>query len=202
MSHVKNIAALGSLLLLLAGCGSPSQQEPETGSHRQSASTTAQRSSSSSNSSSSQATSSKKVSASSSSQAKTATFSQQQFTINHVTFKLTGEKVTASATANRNLFVLYYTVTNHQAKEIIPADIWQAAVSATQNGKKLGTGNLAFTTSQTTDNNKLNRTVMPVKAGKTVTGLATFEPKTTQPVTITFKDTHHQVVHVSHYPLN
>ncbi|WP_203641675.1 DUF5067 domain-containing protein [Levilactobacillus andaensis] len=198
MSHVKNLAALGSLLLLLAGCGSPSQQEPETNSHSQQSSATAK----SSRSSSSQATSSKKVSASSSSQAKTATFDHQQFTIDHVTFKLTGEKVTASATANRNLFVLYYTVTNHQTKEIIPADIWQGAVSATQNGKKLGTGNLAFTTSQTTDNNKLNRTVMPVKAGKSVTGLATFEPKTTQPVTVTFKDTHHQVIHVSRYPLN
>lgn len=195
MSHVKNLVALGSLLLLLAGCGSPSQQEPETNSHSQQSSATAKRSSSSQSSSS-------KVSSSSVSQAKTATFSNQQFTINHVTFKLTGEKVTASATANRNLFVLYYTVTNNQAKEIIPADIWQGAVSATQNGKKLGTGNLAFTTSQTTDNNKLNRTVMPVKAGKSVTGLATFEPKTTQPVTVTFKDTHHQVVHVSRYPLN
>ncbi|MFC6261567.1 DUF5067 domain-containing protein [Levilactobacillus fujinensis] len=196
MSHVKNLAALGSLLLLLAGCGSPSQQEPETSSHQQSSSTAK-----SSRSSSSQATSSKS-STNTSSQAKTAAFSHQQFTINHVTFKLTGEKVTASATANRNLFVLYYTVTNNQTKEIIPADIWQAAVSATQNGKTLGTGNLAFTTSQTTDNNKLNRTVMPVKAGKSVTGLATFEPKTMQAVTVTFKDTHHQIVHVSHYPLN
>lgn len=198
MSHVKNLAALGSLLLLLAGCGAPSQQEPETNSHSQQSSSTTKRS----RSSSSQAAFSSKVSSSSASQAKTATFSHQQFTINHVTFKLTGEKITASATANRNLFVLYYTVTNHQAKEIVPADIWQAAVSATQNGKQLGTGNLAFTTSQTTDNNKLNRTVMPVKAGKSVTGLATFEPKTMQPVTVTFKDTNHQVVHVSRYPLN
>jgi len=198
MSHVKNLAALGSLLLLLAGCGAPSQQEPETNSHSQQSSSTTKRS----RSSSSQAASSSKVSSSSASQAKTATFSHQQFTTNHVTFKLTGEKITASATANRNLFVLYYTVTNHQTRSIVPSDIWQAAVSARQAGKSLGTGNLAVTPSQTQDNNKLNNTVMPLKPGQSSQGLATFEPKGSGSVTVTYQDTHHQTIHQSHYSLN
>lgn len=139
----------------------------------------------------------------SSSKAKpTATYSQQTFTISNVVFQITGMKVTASATANRQLFVLYYTVTNHQSKSIVPNDIWQDAVSAQQSGKNLGTGNLAFTTSQTQDNNKLNRTVMPLKAGQSEQGLATFEPKGSAAITVTYKDTHHRSIHQSHYSIN
>ncbi|WP_125583369.1 DUF5067 domain-containing protein [Levilactobacillus cerevisiae] len=196
MSHVKSLVVLGSLLLL-TGCGATNKSAAKTPSSQQEPAS----------SKSSQATSSSKTqqssrASSSSSVAKTATFSNQTFTINHVAFKLTGSKVTASATANRNLFVIYYTVTNNQGKSIIPSDLWQSAVSASQNGKKLGTGNLAFTTSQTTDNNKLNRTVMPVNAGKSTTGLAMFEPKGTQNITVTFKDTNGQTVHTSTYPLS
>lgn len=196
MSHIKLLAVLGSMLLL-TGCGAgqqsaakkpSSQQEPTSQKSRQSATT------------SSRTNTSQPSAASHSAVTKTATFSDQTFTINHVAFKLTGSKITASATANRNLFVIYYTVTNHQTTSIIPSDLWQAAVSATQNGHQLTTGNLAFTTSQTDDNNKLNRTVMPVGAGKSVTGLATFEPKGTQTITVTFKDTHGQTIHQSHYP--
>ncbi|WP_367295211.1 DUF5067 domain-containing protein [Levilactobacillus yonginensis] len=195
MSHVKFITVIGSLLLL-AGCGTvnksgatkpSSQQEPAT-SKRSGQSHKA-------NNHSSSATSSH-------TQAKTAIFANQTFTIKDVAFKLTANKITASATANRNLFVLYYTVTNNGTRDVVPSDLWQSAVSATQNGKKLGTGNLAFTTSQTQDNNKLNRTVMPVKPGQTVTGLATFEPKGNQTITVIFRDTHNQTVHQSTYPLN
>lgn len=200
MSHVKSLVILGSLLLL-SGCGAGSQSAAKTPSSQQEPASSSSQSQSS-NTSTRQQSQASQSSSSQASRAKTATFSQQQFTIKHVTFKLTGSKVTASATANRSLFVLYYTVTNHQSRSIIPSDLWQSAVSATQNGKKLGTGNLAFTTSQTQDNNKLNRTVMPVKAGKSVTGLATFEPKSTQPITVTFKDTNGQTVHQSHYSLN
>ena len=188
LSH--KIVLLGTLLLL-TGCGQKqlsSQQEPghQTATSRSGQTTSSQAASHSS---------------SAASQAPTATFKQQRFTIKDVTFNLTGSKVTASSTANRNLFVLYYSVTNHQAKSIIPNDIWQSAVSAQQSGHQLQTGNLAFTTNQTQDNNKLNRTVMDVAPGKTVTGLAIFEPKNSQPITVTFKDTHHQIIHQSHYPL-
>jgi len=195
MSHIKLIAVLGSVLLL-AGCGAgnksaaktpSSQQEPASSRSSQSAAPSSHAKSSASSSHST-------------SVAKTATFSNQTFTIKNVAFKLTGSKITASATANRNLFVIYYTVTNHQSTPIIPSDLWQAAVSATQDGHKLGTGNLAFTTSQTSDNNKLNRTVMPVKAGHSVTGLAMFEPKGSQTIMVTFADTHGQTVHTSTYP--
>ncbi|WP_204120902.1 DUF5067 domain-containing protein [Levilactobacillus sp. 244-2] len=198
MSHVKLIAVLGSVLLL-AGCGAGNKSAAKTPSSQQEPASS--RSNQSSSVQSSHAKSS--VSASSAaSVAKTATFSNQTFTIKNVAFKLTGSKITASATANRNLFVIYYTVTNHQNTSIIPSDLWQDAVSATQNGHKLGTGNLAFTTSQTSDNNKLNRTVMPVKAGQSVSGLAMFEPKGSQNITVTFKDTHGQTVHTSTYPVN
>ncbi|WP_225428387.1 DUF5067 domain-containing protein [Levilactobacillus yonginensis] len=196
MSHVKFITAISSLLLL-AGCGTvnksgatkpSSQQEPATSKRNDQSHKTS--------------TSHTSSSASSHTQAKTATFANQTFTIKDVAFKITADKITTSATANRNLFVLYYTVTNNGTRDVVPSDLWQSAVSATQNGKKLGTGNLAFTTSQTQDNNKLNRTVMPVKPGKTVTGLATFEPKGNQTITVIFKDTHNQTVHQSTYPLN
>ncbi|AYM03701.1 DUF5067 domain-containing protein [Levilactobacillus yiduensis] len=189
MSHLKLLAVLGSLLIL-GGCGATkqpsSQQEP-----RQSSSTVV---------SSSQ--SKQRASSSSQKQASSTTFHNQTLTVDHTTFKLTGTKVTASATANRNLFVLYYTFTNHQSKAVVPIDLWQTAVSATQSGKTLTTGNLAFTTSQTSDNNKLNRTVMPVKAGQTISGLATFEPKSSQPVTVIFKDTTSKIIHQSRYSLD
>lgn len=188
MHQSLKIGTVLGLLLLLTGCGASNQKaQPASSSHH--ASQTTKKVSRSSQSSSSL------------SQAKTATFANQQFTIDHVTYKLTGTEVTGSATANRNLFVIYYTVTNQQSKAIVPSDLWESAVSATQNGKSLTTGNLAFTTSQTKDNNLLNHTVMPVKAGKSVNGLSTFEPKNTDPVTVTFKDTHGQVVHTSHYDL-
>ncbi|MFC6274883.1 DUF5067 domain-containing protein [Levilactobacillus tangyuanensis] len=178
--YLLSILSLG----LLAGCAN---QSP--------AKTTSSQSSSSSRS--------RVTSSSSSAQVKpTATFSNQTFTISRVAYRITGEKVTASATANRQLFVLYYTVTNHQTRSIVPSDIWQAAVSARQAGKSLGTGNLAFTTSQTQDNNKLNNTVMPLKPGQSSQGLATFEPKGSGSVTVTYQDTHHQTIHQSHYSLN
>ncbi|KRK37534.1 DUF5067 domain-containing protein [Levilactobacillus parabrevis] len=182
-----------SLLLLLAGCGATGTKNAQSSSsHR--TSQTAQSSHSQHTHSSS--------STSQSSQAKTATFANSQFTIDHVTYNLTGTDVTASATANRNLFVIYYTVTNQQSKAIVPSDLWESSVTAKQDGKKLGTGNLAFTTSQTKDNDLLNNTVMPVKPGKTAKGLAMFEPKNTDPVSVTFSDTHGQVVHTSQYNLN
>jgi len=182
-----------SLLLLLAGCGATGTKNAQSSSsHR--TSQTAQSSHSQHTHSSS--------STSQSSQAKTATFANSQFTIDHVTYDLTGTDVTASATANRNLFVIYYTVTNQQSKAIVPSDLWESSVTAKQDGKKLGTGNLAFTTSQTKDNDLLNNTVMPVKPGKTAKGLAMFEPKNTDPVSVTFSDTHGQVVHTSQYNLN
>ncbi|WP_395321175.1 DUF5067 domain-containing protein [Levilactobacillus parabrevis] len=182
-----------SLLLLLAGCGATGTKNAQSSSsHR--TSQTAQSSHSQRTHSSS--------STSQSSQAKTATFANSQFTIDHVTYDLTGTDVTASATANRNLFVIYYTVTNQQSKAIVPSDLWESSVTAKQDGKKLGTGNLAFTTSQTKDNDLLNNTVMPVKPGKTAKGLAMFEPKNTDPVSVTFSDTHGQVVHTSQYNLN
>ncbi|TGD19561.1 DUF5067 domain-containing protein [Levilactobacillus suantsaiihabitans] len=189
MSRVKLLAVLGSLLLL-GGCGAAqkqpsSQQEPA----RHHSSSVAVSHASQSQHASSQS-------------APTATFRNQTFTIDQTTFKLTGSEVTASATANRQLFVLYYTFTNHQNKAVVPVDLWQSAVSATQSGKKLTTGNLSFTTSQTSDNNKLNRTVMPVKAGQTIHGLATFEPKSTKPVTVIFQDTHSHTIHQSHYSLS
>lgn len=182
-----------SLLLLLAGCGATGTKNAQSSSsHR--TSQTAQSSHSQHTHSSS--------STSQSSQAKTATFANSQFTIDHVTYNLTGTDVTASATANRNLFVIYYTVTNQQSKAIVPSDLWESSVTAKQDGKKLGTGNLAFTTSQTKDNDLLNNTVMPVKPGKTAKGLAMFEPKNTDPVSVTFSDIHGQVVHTSQYNLN
>ncbi|WP_203640074.1 DUF5067 domain-containing protein [Levilactobacillus wangkuiensis] len=199
MSHVKLIAVLGSVLLL-AGCGAGNKSAAKTPSSQQEPASSRSRQSSSAQSSHTKSSAS--ASSSTASVTKTATFSNQTFTIKNVAFKLTGSKITASATANRNLFVLYYTVTNHQNTSIIPSDLWQAAVSATQNDHKLGTGNLAFTTSQTSDNNKLNRTVMPVKAGQSVSGLAMFEPKGSQTITVTFKDTHGQTVHTSTYPAN
>lgn len=189
MHQSLKIGTVLSLLLLLTGCGATTQKHAASSSSSHAAQTSKKASSS-------------RQSSSSLSQAKTATFQHNQFTIDHVTYQLTGTEVTASSTANRNLFVIYYTVTNHQSKAIVPSDLWTGAVSATQNGKTLGTGNLAFTTSQTKDNNLLNHTVMPVKAGKSVNGLATFEPKNSDPVTVTFKDTHNQVVHTSHYTLD
>lgn len=182
-----------SLLLLLAGCGATGTKNAQSSSSR--------RTSQTAQSSHSQRTHSSS-STSQSSQAKTATFANSQFTIDHVTYELTGTDVTASATANRNLFVIYYTVTNQQSKAIVPSDLWESSVTAKQDGKKLGTGNLAFTTSQTKDNDLLNNTVMPVKPGKTAKGLAMFEPKNTDPVSVTFSDTHGQVVHTSQYNLN
>ncbi|MCT4488331.1 DUF5067 domain-containing protein [Levilactobacillus parabrevis] len=182
-----------SLLLLLAGCGATGTKNAQSSSSR--------RTSQTAQSSHSQRTHSSS-STSQSSQAKTATFANSQFTIDHVTYDLTGTDVTASATANRNLFVIYYTVTNQQSKAIVPSDLWESSVTAKQDGKKLGTGNLAFTTSQTKDNDLLNNTVMPVKPGKTAKGLAMFEPKNTDPVSVTFSDTHGQVVHTSQYNLN
>lgn len=99
----RKIILLGTLFLL-TGCGQKqlsSQQEPghQTATSRSSQTTSSQAASHSS---------------SAASQAPTATFKQQRFTIKDVTFSLTGSKVTASSTANRNLFVLYYSVTNHQ----------------------------------------------------------------------------------------
>ncbi|NLR08774.1 MULTISPECIES: DUF5067 domain-containing protein [Lactobacillaceae] len=186
MHQSLKIGTVLGLLLLLSGCGASTSKTPSSSSSHAAQTSKKTRSSSQS----------------SLSQAKTATFTNQQFTIDHVTYKLTGTAVTGSSTANRNLFVLYYTVTNRQSKAIVPSDLWGSAVSAKQNGKPLGTGNLAFTTSQTKDNNLLNHTVMPVKAGKSVDGLATFEPKNTNPVTVTFKDTHGQVIHTSRYTLS
>lgn len=182
-----------SLLLLLAGCGASGTKNTQSSSSSRTNQTTKSSHSQRTHSSSS---------SSQSSQAKTATFANSQFTIDHVTYDLTGTNVTASATANRNLFVIYYTVTNRQSKAIVPSDLWESSVSAKQDGKKLSTGNLAFTTSQTKDNNLLNNTVMPVKAGKTAKGLAMFEPKNSDPVSVTFSDTHGQVIHTSHYNLN
>lgn len=180
------VLALGTLTLLV-GCG-----QTTTTTHQKSSSTQ----------SSQKMVSHAKQSASSSSQPVTATFKNQVFTSQHVTFKLTGQQVTASSTANRQLFVLYYTVTNEQGKSIVPSDLWEAAVSATQDGHTLTTGNLAFTTDQTQDNNRLNRTVMPLDPGKSVTGLATFEPKNQDPITVTFKDSNGHTVHQSRYPMS
>jgi len=185
-----------SLLLLLAGCGASGAKNTQSSNSSRTSQTTKSSHSQRTHSSSSVSSSSQ------SSQAKTATFANSQFTIDHVTYNLTGTDVTASATANRNLFVIYYTVTNQQSKAIVPSDLWESSVSAKQDGKKLGTGNLAFTTSQTKDNDLLNNTVMPVKPGKTAKGLAMFEPKNADPVSVTFSDTHGQVVHTSQYNLN
>lgn len=182
-----------SLLLLLAGCGATGTKNAQSSSSHRTSQTAQSNHSQHTHSSSS---------TSQSSQAKTATFANSQFTIDHVTYDLTGTDVTDSATANRNLFVIYYTVTNQQSKAIVPSDLWESSVTAKQDGKKLGTGNLAFTTSQTKDNDLLNNTVMPVKPGKTAKGLAMFEPKNTDPVSVTFSDTHGQVVHTSQYNLN
>lgn len=190
MSHLKLLAVLSSLLIL-GGCTTTKQPSSQQEPRRQSSSTVI---------SSSQ--SKQRAASSSQKQASSTTFHGQTLTIDHATFKLTGSKVTASATANRNLFVLYYTFTNHQNKPVVPVDLWQTAVSATQSGKTLTTGNLAFTTSQTSDNNKLNRTVMPVKVGQTISGLATFEPKSSQPVTVIFKDTNSKIIHQSRYSLD
>lgn len=184
MQQTLKIGTVLSLLLLLTGCGARTHQATR---HQQTSQSAKSLSSSSHSSSRTLA--------------KTATFANSQFTIDHVSYKLTGTKLTASATANRNLFVIYYTVTNQQSKAIVPSDLWESSVSAKQDNKSLGTGNLAFTTDQTKDNNLLNNTVMPVKAGKTVTGLATFEPKNLDPITVTFKDTHGQLIHTSHYNL-
>lgn len=194
MNQSLKIGTALSLLLLLSGCGASNQKAAQSSGSRH----TSQTAKKISNTNRSR----RRQSSHSQSQAKTATFANSQFTINQVTYKLTGTEVTASATANRNLFVIYYTVSNQQSKAIVPADLWESSVSAKQDGKTLGTGNLAFTTDQTKDNNLLNHTVMPVKAGKSVTGLATFEPKNLDPVTVSFRDTHGQLIHTSHYDLN
>ncbi|WP_261811037.1 DUF5067 domain-containing protein [Levilactobacillus humaensis] len=186
MKHfITSVLALGTLTLLV-GCGQ----------------TTTTNQKSSQTQTSKKAVSHAKPTSSSSSQPITATFKNQAFTIQHVTFKLTGQQVTASSTANRQLFVLYYTVTNQQGKSIVPSDLWESAVSATQDGHTLTTGNLAFTTDQTQDNNRLNRTVMPLDSGKSVTGLATFEPKNQDPITVTFKDSNGHTIHQSRYPIS
>lgn len=108
-----------SLLLLLAGCGASGTKNTQSSSSSRTNQTTKSSHSQRTHSSSS---------SSQSSQAKTATFANSQFTIGHVTYDLTGTNVTASATANRNLFVIYYTVTNRQSKAIVPSDLWESSV--------------------------------------------------------------------------
>ncbi|WP_225417985.1 DUF5067 domain-containing protein [Levilactobacillus huananensis] len=180
------VLALGTLTLLV-GCGQTTNTTHQKSSQTQSSKKVATRA---------------KQASTSSSKPITATFKNQAFTTQHVTFKITGQQVTASSTANRQLFVFYYTVTNQQGKSIVPSDLWESAVSATQDGRSLSTGNLAFTTDQTQDNNRLNRTVMPLDSGKSVTGLATFEPKNQDSITVAFKDSNGHTVHQSRYPMS
>ncbi|PWF99471.1 DUF5067 domain-containing protein [Levilactobacillus bambusae] len=128
-----------------------------------------------------------------------ATFRQQTFTVkNEASFTLTNHAVENSSTKNRQLLVIRMTVKNLGKREFTPADVWSKYVWAEQDGKRLTTGNLAFSTNQTSDNNLMNRSVMPVKPGQSAKILATFEPKTKSIINVHFTN-QKNTIHVSRY---
>lgn len=137
-------------------------------------------------------------------------FAKQTLTTPDGTLTLTGHKIAASGvqenTGEKNdkyQFVIYFTFKNTTNHDVYPADVWDKYVSATQAGKKLVTGNLAWNTAENADNDLLNRSVMPVKAGKQckTLGMFRYPQKTTTPLTVSFTASNKRVVHSIKYPV-
>ncbi|QBO35649.1 DUF5067 domain-containing protein [Periweissella cryptocerci] len=137
-------------------------------------------------------------------------FTKQTLTTPQGTLTITGHKIAPSGVqentgekADKNQFIIYFTFKNTSAHDVYPADIWDKYVSATQAGKKLVTGNLAWSTAESADNNLLNRSVMPVKAGKQckTLGMFRYPQKTTTPLTVNFTASNKVTIHSIKYPV-
>lgn len=149
-------------------------------------------------------TSSKKTQASKKVIKKTASLTGQQFKTPQGTFTITENRVTASATKNKQVLILRYTFANTSSAQLVPSDYWYKYVKATQavNGKvkKLNQGSLPFSTSTTKDDTLENSSVNEVKPNHTLNAEGSWElVKNGLPVKVHFYDSHQQLIATRQY---